>query len=318
MSASTTDLSLEYEAVPFTLQEFEPMKELFRSAFGTALTYNTFIKRFDTSSLGCKVIGYIAKHRKSRSPAAYYGVFPVKLLTKDMIVLAAQSGDTMTHQDHRKKGLFLWLAKMTFEMCRTLGIQFVFGIPNQNSYPGFINRLHWLHLDNINSYDLKLKIKTVPFAKMALKLGIFSLYLKGVKHVLKRKSLLSVEQFLNPITSVSRVFRDSNYIAYKQTIDKVFLKIHDVILWVRFSDVLWIGDFDNYNKIDKKLIGELTWLAALLGYNTIRFNFNANLPQPDFLQYFKKQNQEPSCYYYINKDFKNTNLVLTAADFDTW
>lgn len=311
-------MDAEYKAIPFSLKEFVSMKVLFYSAFGAEISYPTFLKRFDTFSLGNEVIGYIAIHRQSNTPAAYYGVFPVKLLMNNEIVLAAQSGDTMTHEKHRKKGLFLWLAKMTFEKCAENGIAFVFGIPNCNSYTGFVKHLNWLHVDNINSYDLKLKVKTIPFPKLALKFGLFQSYVRIAKGLLRRHIVKPVEQFQNPLNTYDRVFRDTYYLQYKQAENKIFIKVNEVIVWIKFSDVLWIGDFDNYGKVDKTTITKLGRIAAFLGYNTIRFNFNEGLPQPSFLQFFKKAAQEPSCFFYINKKLQDTNLVLTAADFDTW
>src|SRR6185295_4439504 len=96
------------------------------------------------------------------SPAAFYGVFPVLVLISGKEVLAAQSGDTMTHRDHQKKGLFIKLAQRTFETCREKGIELVFGLPNSNSYHGFTKKLNWQHKDDIGRFDLKLSIKTFP------------------------------------------------------------------------------------------------------------------------------------------------------------
>lgn len=73
-------MEVEYKAFPISLKEFSVMQELFKSACSLALEYQTFIKRFDTGLLGSEVIGYIATYKRSNEAAAYYGVFPVKLL----------------------------------------------------------------------------------------------------------------------------------------------------------------------------------------------------------------------------------------------
>ncbi len=319
MAEQVKDLSIEYDAIPFALSEYASMKELFRSAFHIKLRYQEFMVRFDTSLLGNEVIGFIAKHRKSNKPAAYYGVFPINISIDNKVVLAAQSGDTMTHQDHRKKGLFVWLAKMTFEKCEKRGIALIFGQPNNKSSQGLINRLNFLPIDYINSYDLKLKLKTIPLAKSCINIGLFKTYLKIAKRILSKVTIDTVHEFHNThLNHYGSVLRDSNYLEYKKSENKVFLKINEATLWIKLSDVLWIGDFDNYALVDEKTIKKLKKIAAFLGYNTIRFNFNASLHQPAFLKWFKKESEEASCFFYIDKAFEASNLVITAADFDTW
>lgn len=318
MSTASPEPGNQYDAIPFSLEQYAFMKELFQSAFGSTVTEVAFEKRFNTTSLGEDVIGFLAIHRQTKTPAAYYGVFPVKLLWQGQILLAAQSGDTMTHEHHRKKGLFIWLAKMTFEKCRQKGIALVFGLPNKNSYPGFINRLNWVHLDNITTYDLKLKRKTVPLAKLFLKARLFSLYVKMVKIVMRKRLIKTVNAFHNPLAEYVRINRDAAYQAYKAADNKFFLQLDDVKLWVSLTDVFWIGDFDDYSRVTAATIKKLKRIAATLGYNTIRFHFNESLPQPAFLQWFGKGSKEPSCFYYIDEKLRGTNLLLTAADFDTW
>ena len=318
MAEQVKDLSIEYDAIPFALSEYASMKELFRSAFHARLTYQHFTTRFNTSVLGEEVIGFIAKDKSSNIPAAYYGVFPVKVKRGNEIFFAAQSGDTMTHEDHRKKGLFVWLAKMTFEKCRDKGIEVVFGLPNKNSYPGFINRLNWLQKDDISSYDLKVSPGTLPVAKIFLKSGLFKLYIQIALRLLRNYIVKTPDVFMNPLSNEeSAVYREKNYLAYKRSINKVFIQINGVIVWISFTDVLWIGDFHNYELVDAAVVRKLKRIAAYLGYNTIRFNLNTQV-QPKFLNYFKRVAKEPLCFFYIGQKLRNSNLVLTAADFDTW
>src|SRR5215212_6420813 len=119
----------EYSIEPFALDKFLLMKELFKSAYETDIDLEYFNSKYDTRCLGHEVIGFIAIHTATKSPAAFYGVFPVKLWINGKEVLAAQSGDTMTHKDHRKKGLFVHLAQVSFETCRKKGIELIFGLP---------------------------------------------------------------------------------------------------------------------------------------------------------------------------------------------
>lgn len=70
--------------------------------------------------------------------AAHYALIPLKLRINDRIVLGLLSMATVTHPNHRGKGLFKTLAKATYDYAAQQGFEFVIGVANANSYPGFI------------------------------------------------------------------------------------------------------------------------------------------------------------------------------------
>ena len=112
--------------------------------------------------------------------------------------------------------------------------------------------------------------------------------------------------------------RDNAYIHYKNSEDRFFIKIENVVLWIRLTDVFWIGDFDNYDAINPAVINKIKRLAFLLGYNTISFNMNASIMLPEPLKIFKQYSSQPSCILYIDETFCDANIILAAADSDTW
>jgi len=57
-------------------------------------------------------------------------------------VIAAQSGDAMTNFAYTGKGFFTQLGEKTDALLKAENIEFVYGFPNQNSYPGYIKKLH--------------------------------------------------------------------------------------------------------------------------------------------------------------------------------
>ena len=83
---------------------------------------------------------------------AFYTVMPVRLRLGGEAVLAAQSMDTMTHPDYRGRGLFLKLAKACYDLAASIGVEVLYGFPNDNSYPGFIRRLNWDHTGDISQW----------------------------------------------------------------------------------------------------------------------------------------------------------------------
>ena len=166
------------------------LQELYTDAFHSKIQLPEIERRFTTASLGCEHIGFIAIHKPTGKVAAYYGVFPVKLKsTENTLIQSAQSGDTMTHSDHRMKGLFIRLAKECFNCCRGNNIKIVFGFPNENSLPGFIRKLDWIETDRIVRYDLKLKMKTVPFSRLVSRSSFFrKIHRRYTRLILGRKN----------------------------------------------------------------------------------------------------------------------------------
>lgn len=81
--------------------------------------------------------------------AAIYAVLPVRFRVGTQSLLAVQSLDTMTDERYRGQGLFLRLAKRTFQRCAQEGVALVYGFPNGSSAHGFFSRLEWVCLDPV-------------------------------------------------------------------------------------------------------------------------------------------------------------------------
>ena len=100
----------EYKLTRINPSLYRRIKELHLLAFASNETEENIQNKYDTSTFGLKDIGLLAEAQDG-SPAAYYGVFPIKMSYHGQDILAAQSGDTMTSPLHQKKGLFTQLAK---------------------------------------------------------------------------------------------------------------------------------------------------------------------------------------------------------------
>src|SRR4030095_10457568 len=145
----------EYTFERISASRLYDIKLLYLDSFGEDVSMDFVEKKYDTSAFGVRDIGYIA-YDNVGIPAAYYGVFPCRALVRGNVYLTAQSGDTMTHPNHRGKGLFVKLAKMTYELAKENGIKFVFGFPNDNSLPGFVKKLGWKCDENLNVYNIRI------------------------------------------------------------------------------------------------------------------------------------------------------------------
>jgi hypothetical protein len=80
-------------------------------------------------------------------PAAVYAAFPTRFRLNGMTHIAYQSFDTLTGAQFRGQGLFVRLAEILYQRLAAQGSPLVYGIPNDDSYGGFIRRLNWKSLD---------------------------------------------------------------------------------------------------------------------------------------------------------------------------
>ena len=143
-------------------------------AFNIKPPLSYYHAKMNTRYLGVSHLGYLCTFWIRMSPfrCIFYGVaYPCRMEYQGKLYLAAQSGDTMTNPKYAGKGLFTTLAKMTYDLARTEGIQFIFGFPNSNSYPGFVKKLSWTHLENMSDY--KIKVFALPLAAVAKKFPLF-------------------------------------------------------------------------------------------------------------------------------------------------
>lgn len=292
---------------------------LYESAFNQNTTIAYYQHKMDTGYLGVKHLGYLA-YTESGEPAAFYGVFPYPMEYNGKFYLAAQSGDTMTSPAHGGKGLFTTLAKMTYDLAKAEGIQFIFGFPNDNSYPGFVKKLSWEHKENMTNYEWK--VNTLPLAGIAKKIALFqpvySLYSKFVLGLFKSSSrfLPSSVAGLN----VGSVRRSKGYFTYKSFYNNHLVKVADKDIWVKTDGALLVGDMEisREGELDKMILG-IRRLAFWLGCNKIIFPVSKGVAW-DILLKDKVTSKEGIYIGYLDlqSGLPLENFKFVFADFDTF
>lgn len=80
---------------------------------------------------------------------ANYSCIPKKMLIDGRVVKGLLSMATVTHPDYRGRGLFKTLAKMTYEKAKEDGYEFVIGVANANSFPGFMKYFPFTFVDRL-------------------------------------------------------------------------------------------------------------------------------------------------------------------------
>ena len=81
---------------------------------------------------------------------AHYACIPTKMIIDGREVNGIHSMATVTHPNYRGLGLFKMLAQKTFEDAAKEGYEFVIGVANANSFPGFIKHLGFYLIEKLD------------------------------------------------------------------------------------------------------------------------------------------------------------------------
>lgn len=202
------------------------LEALHKAVYGKTCKQHYYQLKYNTAYTGAEHIGFLAYEQEQ--PIAFYGAVPVIMLVQKQKVLAAQSCDTMTHPAHRKKGLFIELAKLTFDLAKASGIHFVFGFPNQHSYPGFIKHLGFTHSETMNRYSMRYES---------------SLYRSLYYRLWKARLSKAVKPLTNSLITegFDGVVYDQAWFDYKQYDRTYTVENTKGRAWIKCAHGLWIG-----------------------------------------------------------------------------
>ena len=298
---------------------YQDLEILHRNAFKENPVANYYRKKLDTAYLKVSHLGFLA-YTEDGKPAAFYGVYPCLMEYKNQLCLAAQSGDTMTDPAHGGKGLFTTLAKMTYDLAKNEGVEFIFGFPNKNSYPGFIKKLNWQFTDNMRDYQLR--VPTLPLAAVAKKIRFVSpLYLAYTRFIL---SFYRSDKEFQPNSAINLnyggVHRSKGFFQYKSFYKNYLIQIAGQTAWIKIDGGLLIGDIEPSSKNNAdQLISKIKKLAVLLGCTKIFFSVGKDTYWDHMLR-AKLPCEENTYVGYL--DLKSglplENFKYMMADYDTF
>lgn len=266
-----------YRIERVTPAHYKDLVYISKSAFGLSPSINYYQRKNATEKFGETNLGFIAYHIESNEPAAFYGVYSYPVVLNTQTIMAAQSGDTMTHKNHTGKGLFIELAKRTYELARNSGIGFIFGFPNEHSYPGFVKKLNWRHDGNLQLFQFT--VHTIPLLKAAKKFKFFRPFYKvwlsfillfyRVNNSAFASSNETGEQFC--------VSHSIDFIKYKSFSGSMIIRIAKTKIWIKPDGFLYIGDLEkNVNDYIEYFLAKLKRFAFLIGADKIIFGASKN------------------------------------------
>lgn len=95
-------------------------------------------------------------------------ITPKKLLVFGQYVYGAEIGDTFVHPGYQRRGIFSKLVNLSREQALDLGIDLIYGTPNENSLPGYEKRLNFPQIPSAQVYNLVRPLNMKPVLESRL------------------------------------------------------------------------------------------------------------------------------------------------------
>ena len=134
------ETTYRFEPIAATTDAREREAGLLRTVFPRAPQFDARFLRweYDSNPSG-DVVGYDAY--AGHNLCAHYAAQPLDAMLFGSATRGVLSFNTATHPSHQGRGLFTALALRTYERAAALGYEFVIGVANDQSTPGFVSKL---------------------------------------------------------------------------------------------------------------------------------------------------------------------------------
>ena len=139
-----------YDVKRIGAEDFSLLIPLMKDCFGMDADIDYFRWKYTQNPAG-SFVGFIAMDSFTKEVGAYYGVIPQVFELDGKVTTIFQSCDTMTHSNHRRRGLFRKLALKCYEELDNEGKLFVIGFGGGQSTPGFL-KFGWRRLFDYHYY----------------------------------------------------------------------------------------------------------------------------------------------------------------------
>lgn len=295
--------------------------DLYVRCFGINISKQEVSYKYSTQLFGASNVGFLAFH-ESGEVAAYYGVFPLEANIDGSIRRCAQSGDTMTSPKHQKKGLFVKLAEESYSLCTKLGIELVFGFPNENSYPGFKKKLNWHFTGNMQKFSVL--TYNIPFCELAFKFKFITpLYKYFTNYKLKKLQVGYFNEGLNFHNTTEKyyILKNSSFFKYKMNNSTCkLISYGGFTFFIKAEGHLMVGDVEYFDGFDiKKCLEVLKRLCRKLLCLKIIFYFSKNHWMYEQLVSIIEPNESlPIGFRIISKEMAVEKFQFSLGDFDTF
>jgi Acetyltransferase (GNAT) domain len=300
---------VDYRIEKLSAENIRDLIPLYKAVFYEKVSHKFLLKKYDTRLVGPEFVGFIA-YTPNGMAVAYYGVIPCFFRLNGKKVIAAQSTDTMTHPHHRKKGLFQNLALKTYALAAEQNIKFVFGFPNQDSFPGFM-KLNWQFLpDQLQAFTIK--TANLSYARLLYRIpGLFFLYnifLNGLFGLEHPDSMFFIENISDGL------IHDDKFCLYKKYNTTHIVTIDKVRAWIKVDGKLKVGAVKGLSENNAAgFLKGLTTIASRIGCGEVIFMTSKH----SFLYEILKKALTPKDAFPIGfLPLQSENVSMTDASFE--
>lgn len=294
---------------------------LYKEVYNTEISIISLRQMFNTRQFGAEYIGYIAYDTENQ-PAGVYSILPDEITYGDKKILCAQSGNLMTANKHRRKGLFTKISGITHELAIKEGIKFIWGVTHKDvrgTFEGLVKHSNYIHRDDFNCYDIKIQTFPLLFLanKFILTAFLYKFYFTFI--LLFYKKYKSFREYT--IDKYGEIKKDEKYFNYKTYYKSYIISLNDTRVWFKlFHNTLFIGDIEkNGNNNFQKVFKGLKKLAFIAGIRNIQFDISpgANLDL-EFNKYYKPINNFHLIFLNLTDDHSIENIKFVRGDFDSF
>lgn len=125
--------------------DVKELSEFLKSEYpNSEITNQSFLEWEYQKNPGGKALVTVGKNSNDEL-ISQYAVIPVDGSVDGKVISGSLSLNTLTEKKYRGKGLFTKTAEETYRKCIDENIHFTVGVPNANSFPGFIHKLKFSH-----------------------------------------------------------------------------------------------------------------------------------------------------------------------------
>ena len=313
-----TSKTEKYSFVRLSKNNIKDLYDLFVTSSKYKLSYDKFVAKYNTQYTGVEYIGFFA-FNESEKPVAYYGIVPCFTVIENQKVLIAQAVDAVTHPNHRRKGLFEKIVSLTTELATKEGVHFIFGVPNDLSYQGFIKKFNWSQNGNLVKFTFKIfQFPISYFFKQHPTLNKFYQFWIGFTLSFYKKA----EIFKNPNNKGNNIciLRDDPHFKYKNYSRKYLIQMCNTSIWFSIDGAMKIGDIKYSENINlRQLMKNIKFLAFMLGVRKIIFQFSPSAFWVDKMKiHYHAEESLPLIYSNISHLYDPKMLTISFGDIDTF
>ena len=220
---------------------------------------------------------------------------------------AILSLNTLTRESYKGQKIFTTLAETMFGECENTKIQFCYGLPNQNSYWGF---LHKLKFKEIGILPLYLKIMSPSkLVKYKLQCNVLSLVCKPMDRFFRIKSKTHKKYEIVNIDNNNAEWMDDFWSLIKNKYPIMLTRDKRFIKW-RYIDI----------PVKKYTVSMILENKRPVGYAVQRIDSISNIKCgmiTDFLIMSGKKDAGEYLLNYVTKNFSDADVALSGCLMQT-